>query len=129
VHLIFTQTDVPVDEGVDKGWEPGYLWPMDDVKDSLFAEADIDYKHEAIAAIHDLHNMRPRHPNVHSSHRTNNWYYDTCQECKLDQNDITVEQRMDDTASEMRPHWDGVNFKGKEVRMEGEKTLDLRRGM
>mmetsp|Transcript_30617 Transcript_30617/g.45629 ORF Transcript_30617/g.45629 Transcript_30617/m.45629 type:complete len:103 (-) Transcript_30617:215-523(-) len=102
---------------------------MDDVKDSLFAEADIDYKHEAIAAIHDLHNMRPRHPNVHSSHRTNNWYYDTCQECKLDQNDITVEQRMDDTASEMRPHWDGVNFKGKEVRMEGEKTLDLRRGM
>lgn len=128
IHMTFSNTYVPVNEGTDKGWEPGHLWPMEDVKDSLFVEDGIEYQNEAIAAIHDLHNIRPRHPRVHSSHRTNNWYYNTCQECKLDIDDITVEQRMEDRASDTRPQWDGENFEGKEVRVDGGNSLDYDEG-
>lgn len=136
VHMIFTTTDVPAGDSVITGWEPGYLWPMDDLQESLsFGQAienEIDYQDEVIAAIHDLHNIRPRHPIVHHGQRTNNWFFDTCQECKLDQDDITVEQSDISMESRMeggrlpntRPQWDGVNFEEDDFRMDGENAVD-----
>ena len=136
VHMLFTQTDIPTSDSITMGWEPGYLWPMHDLKDLLSSveaiEDEIDRHDEVIAAIHDLHNIRPRHPIVHHGQRTNNWFFDACQECKLDQNDITVEQsdmlveqRIDSgSASNTRPQWDGMNFDGKEVQVDGDSTLD-----
>eukprot|EP00533_Pseudo-nitzschia_delicatissima_P005408 CAMPEP_0116099552 /NCGR_PEP_ID=MMETSP0327-20121206/11824_1 /TAXON_ID=44447 /ORGANISM="Pseudo-nitzschia delicatissima, Strain B596" /LENGTH=696 /DNA_ID=CAMNT_0003591427 /DNA_START=213 /DNA_END=2300 /DNA_ORIENTATION=- len=136
VHMIFTQTDIPTSDSITTGWEPGYLWPMNDLTDLLSSveaiEDEIDHQDEVIAAIHDLHNIRPRHPIVHHGQRTNNWFFNSCQECKLDQNDITVEksdivveQRIDSgRASNTRPQWDGVTFDGNEVQMDGDSTLD-----
>lgn len=124
IHMIFTNTDVPIEDGRIVGWEPGHLWPMNGVEDSLSVEEESDYKDEAIAAIHDLHNIRPRHPIVHYGHRTNNWYYDTCQDCNFDKSDISVKQRWDGRASETRPKWDKINFEGKDVRLDGDNTVD-----
>jgi endonuclease I len=124
VHMIFTNTDIPIEDGRIMGWEPGYIWPMNAVTDSLSIEEESYYKDEAIAAIHDLHNIRPRHPIVHYGHRTNNWYYDTCEDCNIDKSEITVEQRWDGRASETRPEWDRINFEGKEVRLDGDNSVD-----
>ena len=136
VHMIFTKTDIPTSNGVATGWEPGYLWPMDDLKGSLSSieavENELDYRDEAIAAIHDLHNIRPRHPIVHYGQRTNNWFYDTCQECKLDKGEITVEQTNNAVdkrtnigrSSNTRPQWDGVNFDGEEFLVGEDTTLE-----
>jgi hypothetical protein len=129
VHMIFTKTDVPVDDGLLMGWEPGYLWPMDDVSYSLSVATEKEYQDEAITAIHDLHNIRPRHPIVHYGHRTNNWYYNSCDECDFDTKDITLKQRIDARSSDTRLQWNGINFEGKEVRMHGDNTLDYGEGM
>ena len=124
VHMIFTNTDIPIEDGRIVGWEPGHLWPMSSVEDMLSAEEESVYKDEAVAAIHDLHNIRPRHPIVHYGHRTNNWYYDTCQDCNLDKSDISVKQRWDGRASVTRPEWDKINFEGKEVRLDGDNAVE-----
>jgi len=139
VHMIFTNTDIPVAEGLTLGWEPGHLWPLEDLMDSLSKEGDVDYQNEAIAAIHDLHNMRPRHPIVNYGHHTNNWYYDSCKDCELDKDDITIEQRLEGNettfeqqtegrAFNARPEWGGIHYEGNEVRVDDEYAFEDEEG-
>jgi len=123
VHMMFTNTDVPVEDFI-VGWEPGYLWPMDDV--TLHAYGEEDDLEEAIAAIHDLHNIRPRHPIVHYGQRTNDWFYDTCLDCKLAQDEISVEQQLAGSLADTPQGRNGVNQEGgeKQVQMGGDNSSE-----
>ena len=136
VHMIFTKTDIPVSDDFSIGWEPGYLWNMDELKDSLpFLDAienELDYKDEAIAAIHDLHNLRPRHPIVHHGQRINDWFYNSCQECTIDQSKFTVEEKNNAVqqrweagrASNSDALWDETTLDGKEIIEDEDEGTD-----
>eukprot|EP00536_Pseudo-nitzschia_multiseries_P013038 jgi/Psemu1/210396/e_gw1.532.43.1 len=119
VHMIFTQTDIPVDNGLLLGWEPGYVWPLDELIQSSFNETENyiqeDYQDELSAATHDLHNIRPRHPIVHGDHQMKNWYYDTCNDCYYEGKEISSQQQLDGRISGTRPKWDRVDFDDKEL--------------
>lgn len=137
VHMIFTQSDIPVvknnyNNNDSFGWQPGYLWPMDDL---VASNSDDDSKtnkdDELLAASHDLHNIRPRHPIVNNDQLTKNWYYDACDDCKFgfvnnnngNDDEITttpavVQQRIDDSTSSSSEsdkigggsRWNGIIF-------------------
>jgi len=119
VHMLFTQLDIPVEDGLVLGWEPGYIWPLDELMQSSYNETDTDdedeYPDELLAAIHDLHNMRPRHPIVHGDHMMKNWYYDTCNDCDYEDNETSAGQESDGRTSSTRPKRDRVNLDDTEI--------------
>jgi endonuclease I len=78
VNMIFTQTEMDASQK-GTGWEPGHLWAL---------KGDIDNpqntRHEWQAAVSDLHNLRPRHPNLHRDSALQSVYYGNCFDCFVD---------------------------------------------
>ena len=122
VRMIFTQRDIPVDNGLVFGWEPGFLWPVDEFVHSSSSSStneveknyQKDYQDELSAAVHDLHNIRPRVPIVNKDHQAKNWYYDSCDDCDFQGKNGMAQQRTDGRASNNSPKWDGVNINGND---------------
>jgi len=120
VRMIFTQRDIPAENGLIFGWEPGYLWPVNEFVHSSSSssshEVEKDYQKyyhdELSAAVHDLHNIRPRVPIVHKDHQAKKWYYDSCGDCDLQAKNGMAQQRTDGRASNNSPKWDGINING-----------------
>ena len=78
VRMIFTQTDVAVD-AKGTGWEPGMIWP---IEETLITTNEDDTS--LLEAINDLHNIRPRHPNLQSDNTMKELFYGDCYECFQD---------------------------------------------
>jgi len=147
IRMIFTQRDIPVTEsGITQwsgngngngngdedvfGWEPGYLWPVDDLEveahlDEFFSrESSKRYHHqnqqdnaggddELLSALLDLHNLRPRNPNLHGDHLSKDWYYDACNDCKPSEKTFIATTTEGTSSSSLRQKIDPTNIKTK----------------